>query len=231
MDSSLLKSSLPTDNLYKFLALCGTAVLALSIWSSQQNAHDHQTHSRRLATRFREVADGIQSLGDLEKILVRDGDGNVLALQTVGNAAVGNPVYATPTDKEALRRFLQVSDAMLFEWAKVPFDNKDKDAWFAMTDVAEHTKRRLGLDDTQYQKYVEQLSLEEFRILRQPGNARAAELRVILNQLEGRLAGSMAVPRYARATGVVCHLRLVWRCRRSNHRLCVLVLQGTTPSR
>jgi hypothetical protein len=187
MESSLLKSPLPTDNLYKFLALCGTAVLALSIWSSQQHAHDHQTHSRRLANRFQEIADGIQSLGDLEKVLVRDSDGNVLAVQTVGNAAVHNPIYATPQDKEALSRFLQVSDAMLFEWAKVPFDNKDKDAWFAMADVAEHTKRRLGLDDAQYQKYVAHLSLEEFRMLRKPGNERAAELRGILKQAEGDL--------------------------------------------
>jgi hypothetical protein len=187
MESSLLKSPLPTDNLYKFLALCGTAVLALSIWSSQQHAHDHRTHARRLATGFNEIGDGIQSLGDLEKVLVRDSDGNVLALQSVGNAVSGNPIYASPEDKEALRRFLQISDAMLFEWAKVPFDEKDKEAWFAMPDVAEHTKRRLGFDDTQYHTYVKQMSLEEFRILRKPGNEKAEELRATLKQVESDL--------------------------------------------
>lgn len=182
MDPSMLKSVLPTDNLYKFIALCGATIVAVSLWVSQQNDDKLKEQSVRLAQLFRTVADGVQSLGDLEKVIVRDGDGNIVAVNSVPTTMLENPISAKPEDKEALRKFIFLSDAMLTEWAKVPFDDQDKLAWFKMKDVEEYTKRRYGFDDAQYQTYVDELPIAEFRVLRKPSNERASELRSTLRQ-------------------------------------------------
>lgn len=177
----MMQPAIPTDNLYKFLALTGIAVLGFCFVVPNQMEDTMRPERMRLAQQLDKMADAFETLGWTDEVIIRDKQGNIVHMNF--EPIKGDMDVATSDEKgrKAYLELLQKMKVYVSELAKVP-GAADRDIILKKDDFKTYIKYVRGFDDKAYAEWAKVVAMTEIQQHVMPRAERAKQLKAMVRE-------------------------------------------------
>lgn len=169
----MIPTTLPTDNLYKFMAIAGLVLFGVSIIFPVQQELVISSEIHRQTLEWYDLFSAMSEVDDeYPNWTMRDADS-------------GNPAKAIErTQRDEIISGLCEEEKHLKRVASMAPDEDDKQYWFSLDFIKKTSKRKQRLDDAQYDRWVKSLSLADFSAMMKPKSELARKSLPKLFQLK-----------------------------------------------